>query len=130
MVSQDSRELVIHRIIWVRKRIRSKQHVGQYVGNSVGKQSVDCPPIICRLSISYHWWFILGEEVFVLFYCKIHLSQIQISSPLFLIQITQKNPAFFLFRVTNLAAFGDFTYSDTSYKFLLSVIVIQKLRFN
>ena len=47
MASQDSRELVIHRIIGVRKQIRSKQHVGQYVGNSVGKQTVDFRPTIC-----------------------------------------------------------------------------------
>ena len=94
MASQDSRELVIHRIIWITKRIRSKQHVGQYVGNSVGKQ------YIRSLEVYF------GEEVFVLFYCKIHPSQMQISSPLFLIQIAQKNPAFFFFRVTNLTASG------------------------
>ena len=46
MASQDSRELVIHRIIWVRKQIRSKQHVGQYVGNSVGKH---------RLSVDFRY---------------------------------------------------------------------------
>ena len=70
MASQDSRELVIHRFIWVRKQIRSKQHVGQYVGNSVGKQSVDCRPIICRLSISYHWWFIEVKRFLFCFIVK------------------------------------------------------------
>ena len=34
------------------------------------------------------------------------------------------------FRVTNLTAFGHFTKSEASDEFLLSVIVIQKLRFN
>ena len=36
----------------------------------------------------------------------------------------------FFFHVTNLTAFGHFTKSEASDEFLLSVIVIQKLRFN
>ena len=96
MASQDSRELVIHRIIWIRKRIRSKQHVGRY------KQSVDCRPIITNTD-------------FLPFISNSNRTE---------------KPSFFFLWCDKPYSFGNFTWSDASDEFFLSVIVIQKLRFN
>ena len=45
-------------------------------------------------------------------------------------KFAQKNWPFFLFHVTNLTAFGKFSYSDATDEFLLSAIAIQKQRFD
>ena len=42
----------------------------------------------------------------------------------------RKTGPFFLFHVTNLTAFGKFSYSDATDEFLLSTIAIQKQMFD
>ena len=90
MASQDSREWIIHAIIRVRRRIRSKQHV---------RVSSDCRSTFDILKVY------LREEVF---FCCVGTNAINF------LHITNSNSRskhspFFLFRVTNITAFGNFT---------------------
>ena len=69
----------------------------------------------------------LSKEVFffLCFVRKLTYHKCSFTFHLLLIQIRAEKPAFFLFRAINLTAFGRFTKSDATDKFLLAAIAIQ-----
>ena len=88
---------------------------------AIDRLKTNCRSTFDILSLNVH----LSKEVFFYFliflkFVLFFLSQMQVYFPL--------NTIFFC--VTNLTAFGHFTKSEASDEFLLSVIIIKKLRFN
>ena len=88
------------------------------------------PTAIGRFSISYRWRFIWLKKFVLCFVGKLTYHKCSFTFPLLIIQIRTQKRAFFFSFVSQTSQLSDIIHSQTIVmNFVLSVIVIQKLRF-
>ena len=89
------------------------------------------PTAIGRFSISYRWRFIWLKKFVLCFVGKLTYHKCSFTFPLLIIQIRTQKRAFFFSFVSQTSQLSDIIHSQTIVmNFVLSVIVIKKLRFN